>query len=281
MQRRTKNTNKKQQIRWTYVIKNHLSPLENVKKLLAVAGLIALEFETSESFNQKAMHKFSISGVSMLGRPEYINGKLMKTCNKLRAFMLAFTKSDETVEEVLWQIDETQYVINKHLIENHELGYFLLKLPNRFQLHSLSDRSSKEVTLHEIILTENIIEQINQHLSVRANNFKILNDYISLLRSRVVLDAGYKPSLNPLKDTDKEVQLLEIWISLQQLGFLSHATAKSSEMAKLRAHFFEIFQVKNSNYKQLRQHLLERKNPEPKFLPKLIEAFLEAAKKKK
>ena len=160
-------------ITWTYEIKDHLSPLENVKKLLAAAGLSALEFETSQSLQLKGIHQYSISGVSMLGRPEYINGQLRETCNKLRAFMLAFTKSDETVEEVLWQIDDTQYEINKYLLENHELGYFLLKLPNIFQLHSLSDRSSKEVTLHEIILTENVIEQIKQHLSVRANNFKI------------------------------------------------------------------------------------------------------------
>ena len=265
-------------ITWTYEIKDHLSPLENVKKLLAAAGLSALEFETSQSLQLKGIHQYSISGVSMLGRPEYINGQLRETCNKLRAFMLAFTKSDETVEEVLWQIDEIQYEINKYLLENHEFGYFLLKSPNSFRLNSLSDRGFKEVTLHEIILPKKAVEQINQHLSVRANNFRILNDYISLLRSRVAIDAGYQPSLNPVKDDDKEMQLLEIWISLQQLGFLSHVPARSSEMAKLRALFFNIFQLKVSNYKRLREHLLKRKNPNPQLLPKLKDAFINAAK---
>ena len=87
---------------------------------------------------------------------------------------------------------------------------------------------------------------------------------------------------NSGNDEAKSLQLLEVWIALEQVGFLAYIPSKDKGVAipELRRRFFGIFQQSDMNYKKLRSRLMERKYSGPDILPKMLTEFKAAIPKK-
>lgn len=266
-------------IKWDYNVNENLSPKENIKKLLKLASISGMEFSTKGKLLQKLPHIYKIYDVSINGDVSYVNEKLTDDCKKFKDYITTYLKGDDAIEELLWSLDEARYLIHEYLLYNQEYSYFLPQLPNTFVLYSLSNGDTIDVTLSQIHLTLQHKDKINQHLEIRSKHFILLDNYLGLIKERLLIDANYDLLINPKRNQEKEEHLLEVWLALQNLGFLDHAGNDKMVLAKSRRKFFEVFQLTDINYKKLRAKILENKNPTAKILPKLEKAFLKAAEK--
>ena len=75
---------------------------------------------------------------------------------------------------------------------------------------------------------------------------------------------------------------MEVWIGLEEYGFLDHLPFKSGsvEYSVFRKKLFELFSLSDKHYKKLRKKLVERKQSGPSFLILLTNSFKSAVSKK-
>lgn len=144
------------------------------------------------------------------------------------------------------------------------------------------DETTIEVTLNQIELKADYLIEINEHLTIRDKHFFMLLQRIALLQHRLEIQQSRMYIESSGNDEAKTLKLLEVWIALEEVGFLDYVSPseKGVLVPELRHRFFGIFQQSDINYKKLRSRLMERKNSSPDILPKMVEAFKNALRKK-
>jgi len=265
----------------TFNINPELSLVDNAKVLLKRTSLSALEFFTSESESKKPGHVYSLSGLSMVGTPAYVNARLKPLCNQFLIYMDQFTNSDHSYEEKTCQLEEVKYLIQKFRIENEANSTYTIDAPELFLLH-IKDENSIWVTLNQLNLKSEHLLEINEHLTIRDKHFHMLLERIALLQHRLKIQQSRMHIESSGNDEAKTLQLLEVWIAIEEVGFLEHISPseKGVVIPELRRQFFRIFQQSDINYKKLRSRLMERKYSSPDILPKMVAAFKAAIPKK-
>ena len=265
----------------TFTYNPDLSVVDNTKLLLKRTSLSALEFFTKESISKKPGHVYSLSGLSILGKPSYVNTRLKIVCKEFWEDMNQFAKGDDSFEEKMCQLEEVRYLINEFRIENEANSTYIMDVPEVFLLHT-KKQTTTEVTLNEIKLEAEHLLEINEHLTIRDKHFLMLSERIALLQHRLEIQQFRMNIENSGNDEAKSLQLLEVWIALEQVGFLDYIPSKDKGVAipELRRRFFGIFQQSDMNYKKLRSRLMERKYSGPDILPKMLTEFKAAIPKK-
>jgi len=265
----------------TFNINPDLSLVDNTRLLLKRASLSALEFFTKESISKKPGFVYSISDLSILGTPSYVNARLKPLCKQFWIYIDQFANGDDSYEEKMCQLEEVKYLIQEFRIENEANSSFLIDAPELFLLHA-KYKKTIEVTLNQIKLKAEHLAEINEHLTIRDKHFIMLLERIALLQHRLEIQQFRMHIESSGKDEAKTLQLLEVWIALEEVGFLDHVPSKDRGVVipELRRQFFGIFQQSEINYKKLRSRLMERKYSSPDILPKMVAAFKAAIPKK-
>ena len=265
----------------TFNINPELSLVDNAKLLLKRTSLSALEFFTDELKSEIPVHAYSLTGLSILGKPSYVNARLKPICKQFLGYLDQFANGDDSYEEKLCQLEEVKYLIKEFRIENEANSSYFMDIPEFFLLHT-KDETTIEVTLNQIELKADYLIEINEHLTIRDKHFFMLLQRIALLQHRLEIQQSRMHIESSGNDEAKTLQLLEVWIALEEVGFLDYVSPseKGVLVPELRHRFFGIFQQSDINYKKLRSRLMERKNSSPDILPKMVEAFKNALRKK-
>ena len=265
----------------TFNLNPGMSLVENTRLLLKRISLSALEFFTAESNSEIPGHTYSLTGLSILGKPSYVNAGLKVICKQFLGYLDEFANGDDSYEEKICQLEEVKYLIQVFRIENEDYSSFFMDIPEFFLLHT-KDETIIEVTLNQIELKAEHLIEINEHLTIREKHFLILRERITLIQQRLEIKKLRKQIGVSGVDESKALQLLEVWVALQEVGFLDYVSPseKGLVIPELRRQFFGIFQQSDINYKKLRSRLMERKNSSPDTLPKMVEAFKNAIRKK-
>lgn len=265
----------------TFNINPELSLVDNTKLLLKKASLSALEFFTRQSISKKPGHVYSLSGLSMVGTPSYVNERLKPLCKQFWIYIDQFVNGDDSYEEKMCQLEEVKYLIQEFRIENKVNSSFLIDAPELFLLHS-KYKKYIEVNLNQIKLKAEHLAEINEHLTIRDKHFHMLLERIALLQHRLKIQQSRMHIESSENDEAKSLQLLEVWIALEEVGFLDHVSPSERGVLipELRRQFFGIFQQSDINYKKLRSRLMERKYSSPDILPKMVAGFKAAIPKK-
>ena len=265
----------------TFNFNPDMSLVQNTRLLLKRTSLSALEFFTAESKSEIPGHAYSLTGLSILGKPSYVNARLKPICKQFLGYLDQFAYGDDSYEEKICQLEEVKYLIQEFRIDNQAVSSYLIDIPEIFLLHT-KDNSTIEVTLNQLELKSEHLTEINDHLTIRDKHFLILRERITLIQQRLEIKKLRKQIDVSGVDESKALQLLEVWIALQEVGFLDYVSLseKGLVIPELRRQFFGIFQQSDINYKKLRSRLMERKNSSPDVLPKMVEAFKNAIGKK-
>jgi hypothetical protein len=255
---------------------------ENTKRLVKLASLSALEFYTDESITETIGHQYTLNGVSILGTPSFVNICLKELSQKFISHIKEYLEGDDSFEEKMCQIDETLLIFQEFRISNEAYSYFLLDIPDYFLLHT-QDQKSIEVTLNQInINTGNCIDIINEHLNVRNRHILMIEKNISINQQKFITELQRHKIDNPDSNPQKTLELMEVWIGLDESGFLDYIPSNERGVIKplIRKKMFELFNLTDINYKKLRAQLMERKNSSPEYLNKLVDSFTAAIPKK-
>jgi hypothetical protein len=265
----------------TFNINPSLSLVDNTKLLLKRASLSALEFFTKQSISKKPGHVYALSGLSIVGTPSYVNERLKPLCKQFLMYIDQFANGDDSYEEKICQLEEVKYLIQEFRIENEANSSYFMDIPEFFLLHT-KDETTFEVTLNQIELKAEHLIEINEHLTVRDKHFIMLLQRIALLQHRLEIQQSRLRIESSGNDETKSLHILEVWIALEEVGFLDYVSSKEKGVVipELRRQFFGIFQQSDNNYKKLRSRLMERKYSGPDILPKMIAAFEAAIPKK-
>ena len=270
-----------QSITLTFNINPESSLVDNTRVLLKRTSLSNLEFFTSESESKKPGHVYPLSGLSMVGTPSYVNARLKPLCDQFWMYMDQFANGDDSYEEKICQLEEVKYLIQEFRIEHKPHSSYFVDASEPFLLH-IKEETTIEVTLNQIELKAEHLIEINEHLTVREKHFLMLLERTALLQHRLKIQQSRMHIESSGNDEAKTLQLLEVWIALEGIGFLDHVSSKDRGVVipELRRRFFGIFQQSDIDYKRLRSRLMERKYSSPDILPRMVEAFKTAIPKK-
>jgi len=255
---------------------------ENTKRLVKLASLYAMEFYTNELISENPGHKYTLNSVSILGTPKYVHMCLKELCEKFISCIKEYIEGDDSFEEKMYQLDETISIFQEFRLSNEAYSYFLLDTPDYFILHT-QDQNTIDVTLNQIYInTGNYIEIINEHLVVRDKHFSMLEKNISLIQRKCMIELQRYKIDNPKSNLKKTLELMEVWIGLDEAGFFDYIPSNERGFRKplIRNKMFELLGLSDINYKKNRALLMERKSSKPEYLHKLVHSFSAAIPKK-
>lgn len=116
----------------TFNINPELSLVDNTKLLLKRTSLSALEFFTDELKSEIPGHAYSLTGLSILGKPSYVNARLKPICKQFLEYLDQFANGDDSYDEKICQLEEVKYLIQEFLIENDANSSFFMEVPEFF-----------------------------------------------------------------------------------------------------------------------------------------------------
>lgn len=257
---------------WNYEINDNQSPSENMKRLLKLSSINSLEFITTEPLMDSPGHKYSIHEISMMGDPASVNIELSEITDKIKNWVLDYIDSDEAYATKVYDLKYTIFLLNEFMIQHQPYNVFYTSLKNTFTILSIKDENIAEVTINQLNISETNKVEIQKHLMIRYNYCYAIKEFCLLALDKLDLSDRYVNLNENQKDNAKELQLLEVWLSLEKIGFLDYET-NHLKKAELRNSFMNIFNCNDDNYKKNRSALINKKNRSADFLKSMIEAF--------
>lgn len=259
-------------ITWTFVVNKSCHPDANIQSLLKHLSLNTMEFFTNDLFSENLNHVYKVTKVSMLGEPSYVNEKLKNTWVDFKQYFFDYIDSDESFITKRFQLRSAQFLIHDYLFKNNEDLKYLIDLKNLFVLHNSVDDPIKEVTTNFLKISEEINAEIRNHLYVRNSHLSTIDAYISLQLER--LELIVHPSVIDTKESNREREenMLSVWISLKDLGYIDHLLSKN-EIAEHRKLFFNLFGLVDQDYNDRHKSIKERKENRTLFLDEMVNAL--------
>jgi hypothetical protein len=257
---------------WSYEIKDNQCPTENIKRFLKFSSFDSLEFTTTESLMDLPGHKYKIHSLSMVGDPATVNINMAEITNKIKSWVLNYVDCDESYTTKVYELKHVVFLLNEFMIHHQPYNVFYTSLKNTFTIISLTDENNAEVTIQQLNLTEANRLEIQKHLMIRYNYCYAIKEFCLLALDKLELSERHVNLNENQKDIAKELQLLEVWISLEKIGFLDHET-NHLKKAELRNSFMNIFNCNDDNYKKNRSALINKKNRSANFLRSMVESF--------
>lgn len=257
---------------WSYEINDSQSPTENIKRFLKFSSINSLEFITTEPLMDSPVHKYNIHELSMVGDPATVNIKMNEVTDKIKSWVLNYVDSDESYATKVYELKHTVFLLNEFMIQHQPYNVFYTSLKNTFTIISLTDENIAEVTIQQLNFTEANRLEIQKHLMIRYNYCYAIKEFCLLALDKLDLSDRYVNLNENQKDNAKELQLLEIWLSMEKIGFLDYET-NHLKKAELRNSFMNIFNCNDDNYKKNRSALMNKKNRNANFLRSMVESF--------
>ena len=256
-----------------FVFPIDVEPNKAISKLIEVLDLHNLQFLTSKKFEDLKTLPYVVDGVTMTGKPEFVNSRLKEIRTRIIDYLNDYANSHESIETKIHMLGHVELLITEKLfywdIEYPEL----YESPLSFELID-SDSKLKDVVLHELVIPDVIKKEIIEHHNVRIAFFHLLIKYVNLLKMKVKHNnANYTVDDNI---NLKSVDLLEIWIGLKEMGFL-----EGNEMneIRIRADFFKLFGFPEIQYNDKHGQIKKRMNPKFIFVEKMLNALNDAYEK--
>lgn len=269
------------EFKWKFMYDPKKLLLENILNYISKASLSTLVLFTDDKIKNKNNTRYKIKGVSMSGQSNSLIEPLKNSRLLICKYLKLYVKGDDIFEEKMMLLDEILYEIEKFLVDHSPTGYYLPDLLHKVKLFSESENEVTEVDLSKVLLSDDHMNEIRNHLNIRAANFIILRRFVNLQKTSLEFDHKYKPHRGLKEDKIKLKQIYEVWFALKELGFMNHVKDRTVEMVALRAEFFKVFGLKEKNFQAIAQEMLRKKKPHLDLLPRLVSAFYSASKKYK
>jgi hypothetical protein len=234
-------------------------------KHLSVKNIQFISFKTNEENG-----KYIVNSASWTGSFSYIKPILKKTFIKFSTALEVFTESDESIETKILTLKKALLIIDHYLLANDPFDIISLDMSNTIDLKFYDGKEVKGgVHINECdTLSKEIVDEIYQHLDIRTRHLKRLIKEIKIELLKLELN----PLLEKIKkeegNDEKEIQLIEVWLGLKQMGFLDHLD--KTEHTKHRKAFFELFGLTDRNYKTRHRDIKNRTAYKALFLREMI-----------
>jgi len=241
---------------WTFSIKKDETPSQNIKRLVEQLSISKLILYTNQPLKQKHTHKFKLSRISMAGVVRYVDDRLYEIYLSLKTNLDKYVKSEESVVNKKYELSLAFNYLYEALLLNNENLEFAEKA-NEITLCNEKTNKTKIITINEILEQDEIKEEMNNHLSVRAKYLNMIANYLDVLKERIDLleiDVENNPLSN---DRTKEIQLLEIWQGLVNENFFPGY--KKATLTKKRKQFFSVFDLNDRDYNYRHKELKNKK----------------------
>ena len=256
-----------------FVFPIDVEPNKAISKLIEVLDLHNLQFLTSKKFEDLKTLPYVVDGVTMTGKPEFVNSRLKEIRTRIIDYLNDYANSHESIETKIHMLGHVELLITEKLF------YWDIEYPElydsqfNFDLIDL-DNYVKVVGLHELEIPLEIKKEIIQHHNVRLAFFELLIKYIRLLIKKTKYS-------NPNYTIDdninyKSIDLLEIWLGLKEMGFLE---GNEKNEINIRTDFFKLFGVPEIQYNDKHNQIKKRQKPKFIFVEKMLNALNNAYEK--
>lgn len=239
-----------------------------IKKLIEVLDLQNLQVKTNKSYAELGPPPYIVDAVTMSGKPEYIRSKL----NELRKIILVhlnkYSDSTESINTKIQALGLAEILITEKLIYWDLKFSELYEGPFILDMLDINDKP-KDVTIIELIISEEIKDEIVEHHNVRIAFFQFLIKCIQFHIRKLTLsletysEINYETSLKP-------IDLLEVWLGLKEMGCFK---GQRKNEAAIRNEFFKLFGFKDIQFNDKHNQIKVRKLPKFTFIEKMHEAL--------
>ena len=123
-----------------------------------------------------------------------------------------------------------------------------------------------EVMIDQCELSAEAIMDWDGHRNIRHYYLRTLVDMLTVEIEKLRLLPEINEDLKVNKT--KELQLLEVWVALKEIGFLDNFT--DSQQTDIRKEFFKVFNLQDYDYKNRNKELKRNKKSRAGFLKELV-----------
>jgi len=246
-----------------------------IKELLRLLKLINLELITDDKFDipieegNNYFREFNILSINMVGNVLYLKGNLKVALENIESYIDKYLESEESFYSKIYELSMSRLLIKEFLFTNN------LNDPELLEIHSLTpfilhnNKYLEPITINysQCKFSDQAKQEISQHLYIRNTYLSHLDAFLSLQLEKLNLTDFEKSFLEPKRNSKKEIQLLEIWIALEQAGFLENLPQRKSD---LRKNFFELFGLIDWNYRDRHAEFKKRFKPKAIFLDQMV-----------
>lgn len=263
-------------VTWNYHVYEGKLPSENIRNFLNLLSLKKnIEFFTPTPFEisnlQEGIHKsYEIIAVSVIGEVNFLKSVVKESFNDIKVYLETYVKSLEAIDEKMYELSKIKFDLQEFIFMNNINDPILLDLDPCVVIHSTTGIKKMEVQWDQCDLSDNAKNQIQNHIYIRYFFVDHLYKLISLHLDKLILNEGQKKSFSNASDSIKEMQLLEVWIALSEMGFCNHLNDKL-ENTKCRKEFFRIFGMDDKSFNTRNNSIKSRKTPKALFLNALSE----------
>jgi hypothetical protein len=230
---------------WGFFIEKTETPSQNIVRLVDQLSISKLVLYTSQSLKQKLYHKFKLTKISMSGSVRYVDDRLFDTYLNLKTFFDNYINSEESIVNKKHELSLSINFIYEAILLNNENLEFKEKA-NELSLCYEKTNEIKKITIHEIQEQPEIVNEMRNHLEVRAKYLNMIVSYLQILRERIILFEIDLETITDLNSRNREIQLLEIWEGLVNENFFpGHSKI---DLTKKRRQFFSVFNLIDRDY---------------------------------
>lgn len=230
---------------WNFVIKKDETPSENIKRLVEQLSISKLMLFTNQRLKQKHGYKFKLTRISMAGTARYVDDKLFEIYMKLKTVLDKYIMGEESIVNKKHELSLSINFIYEAILLNNENIEFKGKA-NELSLCYEKTNEIKKITIHEIQEQLEIVNEMRNHLEVRAKYLNMIASYLQILRERIILFEIDMKTNTDENSRIREIQLLEIWEGLVNENFFPGHT--KIDLTKKRRLFFSVFNLLDRDY---------------------------------
>jgi hypothetical protein len=262
-----KQNTKKGPVQWSFKYKETSSFDENIRELCTHLDIRNISFT---SFETNKEGKYIIKSVSWTGSFSYIKSKLKDSFLYINTSLQEFSNSEESLETIIITLKKALLIIEEHLLTSNPFDKISLDMSNTIALKFYNGKEVKGgVHINECdTLSKEIVDEIYQHLDIRTRHLNRLMKQIQIELLKLELNPLMKKIKREEENNVKEMQLLEVWLGLKQMGFLDHLDKTEHNLN--RKVFFELFGLTDRNYKTRHRDIKNRTAYKALFLREMI-----------
>ncbi len=269
-------------ITWNYYVDKDATPSSNVIRLLNTLSFKSLEFITEDSFTRDSdlYHlPYIVNSVSMIGDVPHVKMRLHESIEALKTELEIYINSEESFDDKVYELSIAKLYIKEFFLKNSLHDPVLLDINFTFNLINFNLKDIITVRYDECQISTKASKEIHAHQHLRHSYIKHLEAFIDVFKEKLHLSVLNNKREKVPANTEREFELLEVWIALKESGFMDHLKDKNA-ISEHRKEFFELFQLTDINYSSKNRVIKERKPSSARFLPELVTLLNKYHKKK-
>jgi hypothetical protein len=258
---------------WYYVFNSNEGLSENIQKLTQQLSFKSIELFTEDTFDvnntsEWAFKQFNINSVRMTGDVVSLRMNLINAFNEIQNYLTILVNISEAEETKIYELLKSRLYIKGFYVQ------FNLNKPGTLEgnfmtkMHNIQQQNSIEIRYNQWFLLQNATNEIQEHQQVRYDYLELLDSHLAIELDRLYLKPLDLKIQNELSNSEKEINLLEVWLGLKLAGFMDDLTDPKL-LSNHRKAFFELFKLTDRDYNFRHKEFKKRKMPVAKFIIKL------------